>query len=287
MKNAVTFDIEDYFQVTAFRSRLSPAEWDTRESRVQRNTEKILELLASRGCRGTFFILGWVAERYPQVVRSIANQGHEVGCHSHRHGLVYEMTPAEFREDTRRAKSSIEDASGQPVCGYRAPSFSITRSSLWAFEILVELGFAYDSSVFPVEHISYGVPDAPRFPFVVSTRSGSLVEFPMPTVEFAGKRSPIAGGAYLRLLPYRYTHWAIRYLNEEENRPATVYMHPWELDPEQPRLGVGILARLRHYVGLRSVERKLHRLLCDFEFCPMGVLVSEIARDAGAAVWTT
>ena len=276
MKNALTIDLEDYYHVSAFRDRVTTQDWQSRESRLQANTEKILECLYGGGCRATFFVLGWAAERYPKVVSGIAHCGHEIGCHSYEHRLVYEMTPKDFREDTHRAKSLLEDLSGRPVLGYRAPSFSITRDSFWAFEILAELGFTYDSSIFPVQHLNYGFAEAPRFPFRVTTSHGEILEFPMPTVELAGRRSPFGGGAYLRLLPYSYTRWAIRRINQKELQPVCVYIHPWELDPEQPRMQGHPTALLRHYLGLRSTERKLERLLRDFEFCTLGSLVDQL-----------
>ena len=275
MRNALTFDLEDYFHVTAFRHCSEASDWGSRESRLQRNTERILELLSTTGCQATFFVLGWVAEKYPRLVSRIAKCGHEIACHSHEHRLVYEMTPQEFREDTRRAKALLEGLSGQTVEGYRAPSFSITKDSLWAFEVLAELDFTYDSSIFPIEHPNYGMPQSPRAPFLVQTRSGSLLEFPMPTLELAGRRSPLAGGAYLRLLPYAFTRWGIRFINEQENLPVCVYVHPWELDPGQPRMGKTPSARLRHYLGLRGTERKLRRLLRDFEFCSLKSFVAQ------------
>jgi len=280
MKNALTIDLEDYYHVSAFREHLDAAEWASRESRVERNTAKILEVLSAARCQATFFVLGWVTDRLPQLIREIADLGHEIACHSYRHRLVYEMTPEEFREDTRRAKQLLEDAGGVPVRGYRAPSFSITRNSLWAFEVLAELGFTYDSSIFPVRHPNYGMLDAPRSPFRIETRSGPIVEFPMPTLELGRARSPIGGGAYLRLLPYWYTRWGMRYLNTQELQPVCVYVHPWEFDPDQPRVGASLSARLRHYLGLRSMGRKLHLLLRDFEFCPLGLLIEQLRADA-------
>jgi len=278
MRNAFTIDLEDYFHVTAYADRLKPEDWDSCESRVERNAHRTLELLGAAKCRATFFVLGWVAEKYPGLVREIAHCGHEIACHSHRHRLVYTMSVEEFREDTRRAKQVIEDACGEPIQGYRAPSFSFRHDCLWAFDVLAELGFTYDSSVFPVRHPNYGMPDAPRFPFRVSTPHGSIVEFPMPTLELNRKRSPIGGGAYLRILPYWYTRWGLRFINEREKRPVCVYFHPWELDPDQPRLGGNPSARLRHYIGLGGTEAKLRRLLDDFEFCALGSLLSESAE---------
>lgn len=280
MKNALTFDVEDYFQVSAFADQVKTEKWGSFESRLAANIEKILLMLAERNTKATFFILGWVAETHPQVVADIARAGHEIACHSHRHRRVFEMTPQEFRQDTLAAKHMLEETSGKKVLGYRAPSFSITSNSLWAFDILTELGFTYDSSIFPVNHPNYGMPEVSRRPFVISTEEGPLVEFPMPTLEFARRRSPFAGGAYLRLLPYWYTRWGIRYLNRCEGQSVCTYIHPWEIDPEQPRLKGGLPARIRHTLGLRGLETKLRNLLRDFEFCPLGELVAQSSEKS-------
>jgi polysaccharide deacetylase family protein (PEP-CTERM system associated) len=284
MKNVISFDVEDYFQVGAFADRVNKSQWDQFPSRVEANTKKILELLAVSGRQGTFFTLGWVAEKFPALVRAIAEAGHEVACHSHEHRRVFDLTPHIFREDTLRAKRAIEDACGRQIFGYRAPNFSITDKSLWALEILAELGFRYDSSIFPVDHPDYGMLKSPRFPFVVSTNSGPLVEFPMTTLELGSRRSPLSGGAYLRLLPYWYTRWGLRYVNVRESQPFCVYLHPWELDTEQPRLSVSLSARLRHYIGLRGTESKLGRLLKDFEFQQMNSLIEELSGESSLPV---
>jgi len=275
MKNALTFDLEDYMHVTAFADRLAPSEWGNCVSRLELNTNKILAILDSNRCRATFFILGWVAEKFPHVIRQIADSGHEIACHSLWHRLVYEMTPAEFRNDTRVAKARLEDASGILVRGYRAPSFSITKDSWWAFEVLCELGFTYDSSIFPVQHPNYGLVGASRFPFSVCTPSGTLVEFPLPTLQVGSMRAPFGGGAYLRVLPYVYTRWSIGYVNWREMRPICLYLHPWELDTDQPRMKGSLTARLRHYLGLHGTEKKLRSLLQDFEFGPLQGLIEE------------
>ncbi|MFZ1006385.1 MAG: XrtA system polysaccharide deacetylase [Candidatus Sulfotelmatobacter sp.] len=275
MKNALTVDLEDYYHVSAFNHVVSQDQWGSLEQRVERNTDLLIQWFKDAGCKATFFTLGWVVEKNPQIIQRLAKEGHEIACHSLRHRTVYEMTPLEFREDTRRAKELLEDVSGKRVLGYRAPSFSITERSLWAFEILADLGFRYDSSIFPVRHVNYGIPTIPRSSFVVNTSRGPIVEFPMTTLEFAGTRSPLAGGAYLRLLPYWYTRWGIRYLNRYEGRPVCVYMHPWEIDPSQPRLKAGLTARLRHRLGLTGVEKKLRNLLRDFEFCTLSQLLEE------------
>ncbi|HTP67884.1 MAG TPA: XrtA system polysaccharide deacetylase [Dongiaceae bacterium] len=280
MLNALTIDLEDYYQVSAFNDSVDYGTWQTRESRVERNTDKLLQFLHETGQSATFFTLGWIAEHYPNLIRKVADQGHEIACHSLRHRTVYKMTRSEFREDTLTAKKLLEDCSGTPVRGYRAPSFSITNDSLWALEILAELGFAFDSSIFPVKHAHYGIISSPRSPYRVDTPSGPLVEFPMTTLEFIGLRSPIAGGAYFRILPYWYTRWAINFLNHKENRPVCVYLHPWEIDPEQPRMDGKMSARLRHYIGLGSAPRKFQRLLRDFRFCNLGLLASRYSDAA-------
>ena len=269
MKNVLSIDLEDYMHVTAFADQVAADQWTSCVSRLERNTDKVLAILDDGNCKATFFVLGWVAEQYPHVVRRIADLGHEIACHSLRHRLVYQMTPAEFREDTRIAKSLLEDSGSKPVSGYRAPSFSITKESWWAFEILSELGFTYDSSIFPVHHPNYGLPGASRFPFVIQTASGPILEFPLPTLQVGRRRAPLGGGAYLRLLPYAFTHWGIQHINQRELRPVCVYVHPWELDADQPRMQGSMTARLRHYLGLRGTESKFRNLLRDFEFGPL------------------
>jgi polysaccharide deacetylase family protein (PEP-CTERM system associated) len=281
MKNALSFDLEDYYHVNAFES-VNREKWGEYTSRVVQSTQRVLALLDEAACKATFFTLGWVAENYPDLIREIAERGHEVACHSDKHRRIFEMSVSEFREDTRVAKERLEQITGHAIIGYRAPSFSITRASLWAFEILAELGFRYDSSIFPVNHPNYGMPRGPRRPFRVPTSRGVIVEFPMPTLELAGSRSPIGGGAYLRLLPYWYTRWGLKFVNEREGQPACVYVHPWEIDPEQPRMKGSVTARMRHYMGLRGLENKLRGLLRDFEFQSLGDLIEEMVRGAGS-----
>jgi len=277
MKNALTVDLEDYFHVSAYAGKVRLEEWDSYPSRVAENTDRLLALLAEHNCRATFFVLGWVAEKKPEVVVRVAAAGHEIACHSLLHRKIFDLTPQEFREDTRRAKAVIEDATGKQVIGYRAPSFSVTKKSSWSLNILVEEGFRYDSSVFPVEHPSYGIPDAPRTPYWINTASGRILEFPLPTLSIGSKRAPIGGGAYLRLLPYSYTRWSIRHLNRHENLPVCVYIHPWELDPQQPRMGGNLSAQARHYFGLHGTEAKLKKLLRDVEFCPLASLIAQLS----------
>ena len=282
MKNALTIDLEDYFHVTAFSAQVRFADWDSLPSRVQLTTHKLLDILDEGKSKATFFVLGWVAERFPALIREVADRGHEIACHSYAHRFVYSFKIDEFREDTRKAKQLIEDASGQRVCGYRAPSFSIRRDSLWALGVLAELGFTYDSSIAPVLHPDYGIQGVPRFPFRINTENGDLTEFPISTVQWAEMRSPIAGGAYLRLLPYWYTKAMIAGVNRAESQPASVYLHPWELDPEQPRMHGGITSKIRHYLGLNSTEKKLRLLLRDFDFVPVSTILAMYrGRDAG------
>lgn len=265
--NALTVDVEDYFHVAALASGIHRDTWAARESRVVANTEKLLDMFDEFGVRGTFFVLGWVTERQPELIRAIAARGHEVACHGFSHRLVYEQMPAEFNEETRRAKQLIEHIIGAPVLGYRAASYSIVRRSLWALDILVELGFVYDSSIFPVRHDRYGIPDAPRMPHRLTTPNGaSLVEWPLSTAKMLGMSVPVAGGGYFRLFPYWLTRAGLASINRRERRPFIFYLHPWEVDPGQPRVRVGWLSRFRHYNNLEKCEHRLRRLLGEFRF---------------------
>jgi polysaccharide deacetylase family protein (PEP-CTERM system associated) len=257
----MSVDVEDYFQVEAFASVVNRSTWGDYSSRVERNTERILDLFDERGVKATFFILGWVAERFPRLVRRIIERGHEAACHSYWHRLVYKLSPAEFQQDTVRAKNAIEQAAGSAVYGYRAPSFSITPRSTWALEILAECGFLYDSSVFPIRRALYGFPGAPRGPFRVETKAGGIVEFPMATFRWkSGPNLPVAGGGYLRTLPFWYTKAGVRSA-WQEGLPVVCYIHPWELDPAQPRLNASCVSRLRHYNNLSRTEERLRDLL--------------------------
>jgi len=271
--NALTIDVEDYFQVTAFERAIERASWDTLPLRVIGNTRRILDLLDRHGLKGTFFILGWVAERAPDLVREIARRGHEVACHGYGHELVYRIGPAAFREDIRRAKAILEGICGTAVWGYRAPSYSVTGRSLWALEILVEEGFRFDSSIFPVVHDTYGIPDAGRFPHLIDTAAGPLVEFPLTTLPirlgFKEFRLPIAGGGYLRLLPVGVVRRGMAAVNRREREPAVLYFHPWEIDPDQPRIAAGFRSRFRHYQNLDRMEGKLIHLFENLKFAPM------------------
>jgi len=272
--NALTVDVEDYFQVNAFAGVVRHHEWDRFKPRVVANTLKALDLFDEFQAKGTFFVLGWVAERAPGLVTEIARRGHEVACHGYGHQLIYEIGPERFREDIRRAKGIIEGITGEPVQGYRAPSYSITGRSLWALDILVEEGFTYDSSIFPVVHDTYGIPDARRFPHDIACAAGSLREFPLTTFNIRGAgrelRLPIAGGGYLRLLPAPLVRRAIEAVNRTERQPAVLYFHPWELDPDQPRIRAGLKSRIRHYLNLHRTEAKVRHLLENLAFAPMG-----------------
>lgn len=260
-RGIISVDVEDYFQVQAFADIVDRCAWPSYPSRVERNTSRLLDLFDELNVQATFFILGWVAERYPGLVRRIVARGHEPACHSYWHRLIFKLRPDEFREDTERAKDAIEQAAGAPVYGYRAPSFSITEESLWAFEALAELGFRYDSSIFPVQHDLYGIKHASRHPILVRTLSGSILEFPLATFHYKyAANLPVAGGGYLRMLPEWYTRMGVERA-WREGLPVVSYVHPWELDPEQPRLNGSFKSRLRHYTGLRGTEARLRNLL--------------------------
>lgn len=285
MVNALTIDVEDYFQVNAFAQHVRRDQWDSFDLRVGGNTCRILDLLDEFGVKATFFILGWVAERDPGLVREIQSRGHELACHGYGHELVYTIGPDAFRADVKRAKQLIEDISGVQIAGYRAPSYSITKKSWWALDILVEEGFTYDSSVFPVYHDTYGVPDAPRVPHIIATGAGCIIEFPLSTWPVGpGRRQyrlPIAGGGYLRLLPVELIRRGIKRINMMENQPAVLYFHPWEIDPDQPRINAGFKSCFRHYLNLHKTESKLRYLMRHLAFGPMQyVLESGCMKEA-------
>jgi polysaccharide deacetylase family protein (PEP-CTERM system associated) len=267
--NAMTVDVEDYFHVSVFDGVVPRSRWAQLESRVNANTERLLEMFESTGVQATFFILGWVAERCPHLVHRIAALGHEVASHGYGHRLVYDQTPAEFREDVHRSKSVLEAMAGAPVRGYRAPSYSVTPRSLWALDVLIEEGFRYDASIFPVHHDRYGIPVSARHMYRIERDGGTLWEAPASTVRCGRMNLPIAGGGYFRILPYAWTRWGIGRLNRVERRPAIFYLHPWEIDPNQPRLEASFLSRFRHYRNLDKTESRLRSLLHDFRFGPM------------------
>lgn len=262
--NALTVDVEDYFQVSALAPHFDRGLWDRTPCRVERNVDLILEALDESGARATFFTLGWIAERYPQMVRRIAAGGHETASHGYAHHRVTEFDHRAFSEDLTRSKKILEDVSGQRIVGYRAPSFSIGRSNLWAFDALLESGFRYSSSVYPVRHDHYGMPEAPRFPF--ESRPG-LLEVPITTSRIGSVNVPAGGGGYFRFLPYAASRWLIARVNKQEQRAAVFYVHPWELDPDQPRVrGTNLKTRFRHYVNLHRTESRLRNLLRDFKW---------------------
>jgi polysaccharide deacetylase family protein (PEP-CTERM system associated) len=262
VKNALTIDVEDYFQVSAMEPYVARSAWDSMACRVENNVDRLLARFESHGAHATFFTLGWIAERHPQLIRRIVAGGHELASHGYGHRRANEQSREEFRDDIVRAKAILEDIAGVPVRGYRAPSFSIDKRNPWAFDCLRDAGYRYSSSVYPVKHDHYGVPDAPRFPY----RSlDGLVEIPISTVRTGGRNVPIGGGGWFRLLPYAFSRYAIARFNREEGRPAIFYLHPWEIDPDQPRVaGVKLKSRFRHYVNLHRTEGRLERLLSDF-----------------------
>lgn len=273
MRNIISVDVEDYFHPSEVQASVRSERWDTLPSRVVPATQRTLELMARHDTVGTFFILGWVAERFPALVREIAAAGHEIACHSYWHRLVYELTPEQFREDTVRACDAIADACGTRPRAYRAPSYSITRKSWWALEVLAELGFTHDSSIYPIVHDRYGVPDFPREAQRIETPSGAILEVPVAAARLSARRvTPVGGGGYLRMLPYGYTAAGIRRLNEDDRIAACIYFHPWEIDDGQPRVAAGWLARLRTYAGLSGMEKKLDRLLAEFEFAGLAAV---------------
>jgi polysaccharide deacetylase family protein (PEP-CTERM system associated) len=274
--NAMTIDVEDYFHVSVFDGLLNRSEWPRLECRVEANTNRLLELFAETGVTATFFVLGWVAERIPRLVSQIGAAGHEIASHGSAHRLIYDQTRAAFREDVRRSKHVLEDSAGVEVQGFRAPSYSVTPRTLWALDILIEEGYRYDSSIFPIHHDRYGIPESARHPFSVTRPAGSLIEVPASTIRWGPLNLPVGGGGYFRLLPYGWTQWGINRLNHREGMPAVFYLHPWEIDPDQPRLPAGRLGRIRHYRNLDKTEDRLRALLRDFRFGPMRALVDQL-----------
>ncbi|CAN5553793.1 DUF3473 domain-containing protein [soil metagenome] len=281
--NAMTVDVEDYFHVSVFDGVVPRARWETLESRVERNTDRLLDIFADTAVKATFFVLGWVAERHPGLVRRIAAAGHEVASHGFAHRLVYDLTPAMFRDDVRRSKALLEEAADRPVEGYRAPSYSVTPRSLWALDILIDEGYRYDASIFPIHHDRYGIPLSPRHPYWLNRAAGTIMEAPGSTVRWGPMNLPVAGGGYFRIFPYGWTKWGIGRLNRHEGRPAIFYMHPWEIDPDQPRLSAGLLSRFRHYRNLAKTEGRLRQLLADFQFGPMRTVLREVLAEKSPA----
>lgn len=285
--HCLSFDVEEHFQVSAFASPIRQRHWDNFSSRVEANTDTILAMLDDRGVRATFFVLGWVARRHPKLVKKLVGQGHEVASHGYGHELITSQTPALFREDVRKAKDILEQSIGAPVHGYRAPSFTITKDTQWALPILSEEGYLYDSSIFPIKHDRYGLPGAKAWYHQIETGSGSIWEVPPSTVEFAGMRVPIAGGGYFRLYPYSFLKRMLQRASQQGG-PLVVYLHPWELDPGQPRMTGPLLSRFRHYLNLHKTAGRLEQLLRDFSFAPIREAIQEIAdvcaeREGGMA----
>lgn len=262
--NALTIDVEDYFQVSAFAPHIDRADWDNRECRVERNVHRILDMLDQHSTQATFFTLGWIAQRYPQLISQIVDRGHELASHGYGHERASDLTEAAFLEDVRSAKAILEDLSGHEVRGYRAPSFSIGKSNLWAFDCLAHTGHRYSSSIYPIAHDHYGMPDSPRF--VYEVRPG-LLEVPITTLRAFGRNFPSSGGGYFRLLPYALSRWMLQRVNSTDQQSGIFYFHPWEIDTQQPRIpGIGAKTRFRHYVNIDRVEARLNQLLTDFRW---------------------
>jgi polysaccharide deacetylase family protein (PEP-CTERM system associated) len=275
MVNALTVDVEEYFHVEAFASQISRTDWLGFAPRVEKNIELILKILAEHQTAATFFILGCVAESSPHLVRRIADAGHEIGCHGYAHQHIGRQASEQFRQDIRRARQCLIDVAQQPVNCYRAPSFSIMKDTLWALDILAEEGFKIDSSIVPIRHDFYGIPDGQRF----AHWRNRIFEFPPSTVRLAGNNFGVGGGGYLRILPYSITKWAIKKINEIEGQPAMVYFHPWELDPDQPRIAAPLRSRLRHYTNLRGMQKKIELLLRDFRFSTVSEVCKRMATN--------
>ncbi len=281
LTNALTIDVEDYFQVSAFAPHIKRSEWNTRECRIERNVTRILEMLSQHQTKATFFTLGWIAERYPQLIRQIADQGHEIASHGYGHERASDLTEAAFFSDIHKSKVILEDLCGSEVKGYRAPSFSIGAGNLWAFDCLARAGYRYSSSVYPIRHDHYGMPDSPRFAY--SVRPG-LVEIPVTTLRALGRNMPSSGGGYFRLLPYAVSRWMLKRVNAGDQQPGIFYFHPWEIDVAQPRVeGIGNKTRFRHYVNISRMEGKLAQLLGDFKWGRMDEVFRRSIAD-GAAV---
>jgi polysaccharide deacetylase family protein (PEP-CTERM system associated) len=277
-EHVFTVDVEDYFQVYAFERVVDRATWDGYPSRVARNTDIILDLLARHNSHGTFFTLGWVADKHPEIVRRIADAGHEIASHGWWHRKVTTLTPSQFREDLHSSRTILEQVSGRPVVGYRAPSFSITPGNEWAFDVLLETGYRYDSSLFPIRRSNYGYPDSPPVPHLIRRGAGELIEFPLTTTSFLGKQIPAAGGGYLRHFPYSIIRKAFRE-KDRSGIPGVFYIHPWEIDEDQPRMPVSWLTTMRHYRNINKVLPRMERLLGEFKF------TSIAERLAGDGKW--
>ena len=281
--DGLTVDLEDYYHVEAFAEQISRARWSVLPSRIRKNTERTLALLERTRCRATFFVLGWVAEREPGLIRELAHAGHELACHSHLHRQLHRLTPSQFRDDVVRSRYAIENAAGIQVVGFRAPTFSITRNTLWALQILAEERFEYDSSIFPIHHDLYGIPDAPRWVHRRRLPSGRAIwEVPPSTLRIGKVNVPVGGGGYLRLFPLWFTRWAMKTIHQGDRQPVIVYFHPWELDPHQPRLKGSWKSRFRHYNGLAKTEGRLQEILSHGSFEPLINLVRRLEASSPA-----
>lgn len=278
---AMTIDVEDYFHVAAFKNVISPRDWDQWSPRVEQNTRRLLELFDRRGINATFFVLGWVAERFPGLVREIAGKGHEIASHGYSHQLVFNQTPDVFRSETAKSKQVLEDITGTAVTGYRAASYSITPASLWALDILAELGFTWDSSIFPIHHDTYGMVGSPDEPYQLITPSGAtLTEFPLTTAKVMGMAVPAAGGGYFRQYPYALSKWLLSKASEGGEKPTIFYLHPWEVDPEQPRVpDAGWKSNFRHYTNLSRCLPRLEQLCSDFSFTTVRRVLASCVID--------
>ena len=277
VNNAFTIDVEDYFHVQSFADHIDQTTWEKLPCRVERTTRELLDLLEEKNVQGTFFTLGWVAKRFPDLIREVANQGHEIACHGMNHQLVYTQTPDEFARETEQSRKILEDLAQRKIRGYRAATYSITKNSLWALDILLEQGFEYDSSIFPIRHDRYGIPDAQLTPSVITTPRGNPIpEFPISVVPTPIGKLPVAGGGYLRLLPMALTLAGLRYL-ERKKQPFVIYTHPWEIDPEQPRIqGINAITRLRHYRNLHDNRFRLSNILDRFRFTTMENVMADL-----------
>ena len=277
--HAMTVDVEDYYQVAAFANVIKPAEWTQWPSRVEDNTDKLLQLFDDAGIKITFFILGWVAERHPELVKRIHAQGHEIASHGYSHQLIYKQTPDVFRDETARSKQILEGIINTPVTGYRAASYSITRKSLWALDILAELGFTWDSSIFPTRHDNYGIPGSPETPYTIITSKGArLTEFPLTTAKVLGQAIPAAGGGYFRQYPYALSRWLFERASLNQTKPQIFYLHPWEIDPDQPRIpNASWFSRFRHYTNLKRCLPRLERMIDDFQFGTISQSLGSVA----------
>lgn len=280
VNNALTIDVEDYFQVAALSETIRPEDWNQHELRVERNTHRLLDMFDEAAVKATFFVLGWVAEACPSLVREIGARGHEIASHGYSHQLVYQQTPEVFRKETARSKAVLEDQAQRQIIGYRAASYSVTNDSLWALDILAEQGFVWDSSIFPVKHDRYGIPGAERWPHLLKTPNGhELIEFPLTTLRIGPMTLPIAGGGYFRLYPYGFSRAGLARVNRADRQPFIFYLHPWEIDPDQPRVKASWKSRFRHYNNLEKCESRLERLLKDFRFDTVGNVLAGRGLD--------